>query len=169
MLTLRVLRLAVAAAALAWVAAAVAQTEEPALDDGYPPIEEGYLPVPVVTIYPGDAITDEMIEERPFPNAVRARQSVVEGRPPLIGKVARRTLQIGRPIPINAVAEPMLVTRGVPTQAIFRSGGIFITTIASPIRSGALGDYVQMRNIDSGKIIAGVVQADGTVLVGGGP
>lgn len=162
----RLLRLAALVAALAWAGAAPAQTEEPPLDE--PALEDGYLPVPVVTIYPGDAITQEMIEERPFPSAVRARQAVVEGRGPLIGKIARRTLYAGRPIPINAVTEPMLVTRGVPTQAIFRSGGILITTIASPVRSGALGDYVQMRNIDSGKMIAGIVQADGTVLVGGG-
>lgn len=136
--------------------------------DDRPSPEEGYLPVPVVTIYTGDTITDALIEERRFPTTVRIRQAVVEGRGPLIGKVARRTLLAGKPIPVNAVTEPMLVTRGVPAQAVFRSGGIFITTVALPVRSGSLGEYVQMRNMDSGQMIAGIVQADGTVLVGGG-
>jgi flagella basal body P-ring formation protein FlgA len=153
---------------LAACATAFAFAGAPARADA-PSLEDGYLPVPVVTIYTGDTITDALIEERQFPTAVRVRQAVVEGRAPLIGKIARRTLIAGKPIPINAVVEPMLVTRGVPAQAVFRSGGIFITTVALPVRSGSLGDYVQMRNMDSGQMIAGVVQADGTVLVGGGP
>lgn len=163
MLPTALLRLLLACAtAFASTAAATARADAPSLEDGY-------LPVPVVTIYTGDTITDALIEERQFPTAVRVRQAVVEGRAPLIGKVARRTLIAGKPIPVNAVVEPMLVTRGVPAQAVFRSGGIFITTVALPVRSGSLGDYVQLRNMDSGQMIAGVVQADGTVLVGGGP
>jgi len=145
---------------LAGIAGAAAQEADPLAD--------GTLPVPTVTIYTGDTITDAMIEERPFPQAVRDRMAVIEGRRPLIGKIARRTLLPGKPIPVNAVVEPMMVTRGVLTQAVFRSGGVLITAIVFPLRSGAIGDMIQLRNIDSGQIISGIVQADGTVLIGGG-
>jgi len=152
---------------IACTAAVMAAVAAAAATDGLSP-EDGYLPVPVVTIHTGETIDDAMIEERRFPTAVRVRMAVIEARGPLIGKVARRTLAPGKPIPISAVAEPLLVTRGVPTRAVFRSGGIHITAIAMPIRSGSLGEYVQLRNLDSGQLIAGTVQADGTVLVGGG-
>ena len=127
------------------------------------------FPVPRITIYPGEVITEAMLADKAFRARDYERAGVAATRETLIGKVARRTLIAGKPIPINAVVEPMLVTRGVPAQAVFRSGGIFITTVALPVRSGALGEYVQMRYLDSGQMIAGVVQADGTVLVGGGP
>lgn len=154
---------------LAAMAAALLGAVGAAAQSAAPTAEEGWLPVPAVTIYAGDTITDAMIEERQFPPAVLDRMAVIEGRGPLIGKIARRMLIAGKPIPVNAVTEPMLVTRGVPTQVVFRSGGVVITALAFPMRSGAMGDYIQMRNMDSGQIIAGIVQGDGTVLLGGAP
>jgi flagella basal body P-ring formation protein FlgA len=35
------------------------------------------------------------------------------------------------------------------------------------LQAGALGAMIQVRNIDSGKVIVGLVQADGSVRVGG--
>jgi flagella basal body P-ring formation protein FlgA len=160
----RLLALVAALAPLAAVGPAAAQEAAPDLAV----VADNLLPVPTITIYPGDTIAEAMIEDREFPPTVPPRNAVITGRQPLVGKIARRTLLPGKPIPVNAVAEPMLVTRGVPTQAVFQAGGITITALVFPVRSGSLGDYIQMRNIDSGKMIAGIVQADGTVLIGAG-
>jgi len=128
--------------------------------------QERVLPVPAVTIYPGDTIQDSMLRERSFPSGYRARLAVIEAPRAIVGKVARRTLLPGEPIPVNAVDDPKIVTRGVPTQVIFSEGGLTITTVASPLESGSLGEQIRVRNMDTGRIILGTVQADGKVRIG---
>lgn len=130
-------------------------------------LAEGYmLPVPAVTIYPGDIIQESMLKERDFPPNFRGRMAVVEAPLALIGKTARRTLLPGEAIPVNAVDDPKIVTRGVPTQVVFEENGLTITTLGSPLQSGSLGEQIRVRNIDTGRIILGVVQADGRVRIG---
>jgi flagella basal body P-ring formation protein FlgA len=125
------------------------------------------LPVPAATIYPGDHISEEMLTEKQFYVQAGRPHSFVEDPAPVIGKVARRTLVAGKPIPNNGFAEPNLLTRGVATEARFQSGGLSISTLVVPLQHGSLGSMVQARNVDSGQVISGVVQADGTLLVGG--
>ncbi len=125
------------------------------------------LPVPAVTIYPGDPISEEMLTEKQFYVQAGRPHSFVEDAAPVIGKVARRTLVAGKPIPNNAFSEPNLLSRGVATEAQFVSGGLTISALVVPLQNGALGSVVQARNVDSGQVITGVVQADGTLLVGG--
>ena len=67
---------------------------------------------------------------------------------------------------MNAVDDPKVVTRGVPTQVVFEENGLTITTIGSPLQSGSLGEQIRVRNIDTGRIILGVVQADGRIRIG---
>ena len=125
------------------------------------------LPVPAVTLYPGDVITDAHVVERMFRSGGRAPLVSIESRLAVIGKVARRTLLPGQPIPINAVDDPKLVKRGVPTQVVFRDSEMVITGIVEPLQSGALNETVKARNPDSGLMVVGVVQADGSIRVGG--
>lgn len=124
------------------------------------------LPVPAVTIYPGDTIKESMLKERSFLSTFRSRAAVIETPVQLIGKVARRTLLPGEAIPTNAVDDAQLVTRGSTTQIIFQEDGLTISAIGSPLQSGSLGEQIRVRNVDTGRIILGVVQADGTVRIG---
>ena len=125
------------------------------------------LPVPAATIYPGDHISEEMLTEKQFYVQAGRPHSFVEDAAPVIGKVARRTLVAGKPIPNNAFAEPNLLSRGVATEARFVAGGLTISALVVPLQNGALGGVVQARNVDSGQVISGIVQADGTLLVSG--
>lgn len=125
------------------------------------------LPVPAATIYPGDQISEEMLTEKQFYVQAGKPHAFVEDPAPVIGKVARRTLVAGKPIPNNAFSEPNLLTRGVATEALFVAGGLTISALVVPLQHGALGAVVQARNVDSGQVISGIVQADGTILVGG--
>lgn len=125
------------------------------------------LPVPTLTIYPGDEITDAMLIEQHFLPGTQAMYPVIAARSALLGKVARRTLLPGRLIPVNAVSEPELVKSGALTHAVFEEAGLSLTTIVLPLQSGSLGQLIQVRNVDSGQVIAGVVQTDGTIRVGG--
>lgn len=129
--------------------------------------EDLILPVPSVTIYPGDTIKESMLKDRIYPSNFRARSAVIESPVQLIGKVARRMLLPGEAIPTNAVDDARLVTRGVATQVVFQEEGLTISTMGSPLQSGSLGEQIRVRNIDTGRIIMGTVQADGTIRIGG--
>jgi flagella basal body P-ring formation protein FlgA len=125
------------------------------------------LPVPRVTLYPGDVISEEQLVGRAFIAHTVARASVVTEREALIGKVARRTLLPGQPVPVGGVRDPWVVNQGKPTVVVFEAGGLTITTSALALQNGGIGDLVSLRNLDSGNVIKGTVAPDGTVRVAG--
>jgi flagellar basal body P-ring formation protein FlgA len=128
--------------------------------------DERILPVPSVTIYPGDTINESMLKDRTFPENYRYRTAVVESPRVLAGKMARRTLLPGEPIPMSAVDDPKLVTRGTQAQIVFEEGGLSIMGTGIPLQSGTLGETIQVKNVDSGRIITGRVQSDGRIRIG---
>jgi len=126
------------------------------------------LPVPTVTIYPGDKILDNWIGEREFPaHSTYARGDVVTDRAVLVGKTSRRTLLPGKPIPPEVLSEPKVVVHGAKVRIIFAENGLMITAFGSALQSGSIGDSVSVRNLDSGLIVSGVIQTDGTIRVSG--
>lgn len=125
------------------------------------------LPVAAATIYPGELVTEAMLRDRDFPLGTSEKYPVVTSRLELTGKVARRTLIAGKLISRNAVTDPELVSRGTVVRAVFEDGGLTMSTSMLALQSGSLNALVQVRNIDSGKVVVGTVQADGTVRVGG--
>ncbi len=124
------------------------------------------LPVPKVTLYPGDFIRADHLVERTFNVRLTKDSPVHRKQDALIGKVVRRTLLPGKPIPINAVREPHLVIQGYTVQIVFQDGPLVITGYAVALQSGGSGDVVRVRNVDSGVIVSGAVQPDGAVRIG---
>ena len=125
------------------------------------------LPTAIVTIYPGQTISEAMLADRPFPAGTAAHYPIFADHMGLVGKVARRTLLAGKLIAMNAVGEADVVVRGTIVQATYRNDSLVITAPVLALQAGALNAAIQVRNVDSGKVIVGVVQADGSVLVGG--
>ncbi|MFC5069760.1 flagellar basal body P-ring formation chaperone FlgA [Flaviflagellibacter deserti] len=124
------------------------------------------VPVPGITIYPGDPITDEVLTDRRFRLSRRNLEAVVASREIMVGKIARRTLLPGQPVTFNAIEEPKLVRRGVPVRLIFIEGSLTIITYAEPLQTGSVGEIIRVRNTESGTVITGVVQKDGSIIVG---
>ncbi|GLR85191.1 flagella basal body P-ring formation protein FlgA [Bradyrhizobium iriomotense] len=127
--------------------------------------EERRLPVPAVTIRPGEVIKDEMVTERAFAPNLLGVALFIETRPTLVGRMARRTLLPGQPIPTNAVEDPWAVARGAIVKVIVEDSGLSIVTYGSALQSGAAGALIPVRNTDTGVIIRGIVQPDGTIKV----
>ncbi|MCA6123785.1 flagellar basal body P-ring formation protein FlgA [Bradyrhizobium sp. WSM 1704] len=127
--------------------------------------EERRLPVPAVTIRAGEVIKDEMITERAFAPNLLGVALFIDARPTLVGRMARRTLLPGQPIPSNAVEDPWAVARGAIVKVIVEDSGLSIVTYGSALQSGAVGALVPVRNTDTGVIIRGIVQPDGTIKV----
>lgn len=123
------------------------------------------LPVAAVTIHPGEVINQEMLTQRAFAPNLLGVALFVEGQPGLLGRMARRTLLPGQPIPVNAVEEPWAVLRGAAVKIIVEDNGLSIVAYGSALQSGAAGSLIPVRNVDTGVIIRGIVEADGSVKV----
>lgn len=125
------------------------------------------LPVPLTVIYPGEVIDESMIVERSVAAPRVGRYLMVPEKSALVGKVARRTLLPGRPVPAIAVEIPDLVARGAAVRIVFHEGGLMIQAQATALEPGSAGDLIRVRNRGSGRTLDATVQADGTVRVGG--
>ncbi len=132
-----------------------------------PPAQEVMLPVVAGIVAPGETITDAMLMDKAFPAHVTSQYPVAVSRAQLVGKVARRVLMAGHAVPVAAVGDAKLVTRGVATELRFEQDGLLITAVGVPLDSATAGTMVRLKNLDSGKIVTGVVQPDGSVKVGG--
>ncbi len=124
------------------------------------------LPVPVATIYAGDVIKPTMLRDQTFPENYRPRQPVVESAARAVGKIARRTLLPGETIPSLALDEAKLVTRGAPAMIVFEEHGVAISTQGIALANAAVNEAVSVRNAATGRVVQGIVQADGRVRTG---
>jgi flagella basal body P-ring formation protein FlgA len=108
-----------------------------------------------------------MLVDRAFRSGSAEQAVATTSSDGLIGKVARQTLLPGRPVTQAALREPHAITQGQAALVIFQSGALTITGSAIALQSGATGDVVSVRNVDSGRIIKGTIGSDGAVHVGG--
>ncbi|MEQ1954277.1 flagellar basal body P-ring formation chaperone FlgA [Mesorhizobium sp. CN2-181] len=123
--------------------------------------------VPNRVIYPGETLAAEALKEVILAEGKVPPANVVIVLAGLEGKVAKRTLLPGRYVQANALREAYLVEKGVPVEMVFVAGSLSISATAVTLEPGAVGDVVKVRNIDSGKVVSGIVMADGTVRIGG--
>ncbi len=126
------------------------------------------LPVPTITIYPGDAIKDGWLVDRAFPPSAPSRGDFVSERETIVGKIARRTLLPGAPIPLNAVSAPKIVVNGAKVRIVFEEGVLSISTYGAALQDGCAGEIISLRNLETGLTVSGTVQADGSVRLSGG-
>lgn len=120
--------------------------------------------VPLEPIYPGQPVSQDLIVNVVI-KRFRASEAIVSDRRLLEGKVARLPLHAGRPIPLRSIADPPLVKAGKPTAASYVVGNLKIRAIVVVLQDGIVGELVRARNSDSGKVVAGTVQSDGSILV----
>lgn len=122
--------------------------------------------VPNRVIYPGETVTANalaavtLLEGKVHPDGAAVALQDLDG------KVAKRTLLPGRYVPVSALREAYLVEKGASVDVYFVAGNLTITMSAVTLESGAAGDQVKVRNPESGKVLSGIVMADGTVRVG---
>ena len=123
------------------------------------------LPVPSAVIYPGQIILDRGMGTAKFSIPGAKLGSYVVEEAMLTDKIAKRTLLPNQPILLSDLKSPDLVRAGVPTPMVYREGGVFISSLGTPLASAAEGEKIRVRNIDSGLTISGVVAADGSIGV----
>jgi flagella basal body P-ring formation protein FlgA len=124
------------------------------------------IPVPKNIIYAGQIVSPNLLRNRKVPVSYLNRFSVISQYSEVVGKVAKVTLVPSKPIPTNYLSEPDIVKVNKRTVIHFRSGALLITAEVMPLNAAKVGDSVRARNIQTGVIVHGVAQANGTILAG---
>jgi flagella basal body P-ring formation protein FlgA len=113
------------------------------------------LPAPARDIARGDIITEDDIEFREHVGPDAAR--FLSDADFIIGKEARRPLVKGAPLRAGDLHAPIIMKRGATATIVLEAPGLRLTQIASALESGAIGDLIRFRNINSGAEIRAVV------------
>jgi flagella basal body P-ring formation protein FlgA len=121
--------------------------------------------VPRAVIYPGDVISADALIERKIQRDDTSPATFGESADDVVGKVARRTLLPGELIPSSAVRRQDAVTQGRRYKIKYESESLSIVGVVVALKSGAVGDTIQVRNPDSGVIINARVEPDQTLAV----
>jgi flagella basal body P-ring formation protein FlgA len=124
----------------------------------------GTAVVPERTIYPGEELLAELLREVEVTNP-NLRGGYAEVTSEVLGKVTTRTLLPGRTIPVAALRDSWAVERGKTVPLIFSGNGLTITAMGTPLENAAIGDFIRVRNIESGIIISGTVMENGSIQV----
>lgn len=123
--------------------------------------------VPGITIYPGDTIADAALVDRHVRISDAQLEAYKTRRADLAGRIARRTLLAGQLVPVDAIREPFAVKQGQVVPITYTSGALSIVGLGSPLKSGAIGDVVGVRNVETGIVVTGRIMPDGTIAVDG--
>jgi flagellar basal body P-ring formation protein FlgA len=137
-----------------------------ALFGAAPVLAQEVVLIPNRVIYPGETVDLAVLKEVKLKPGKVIPPAVVFRLPEIEGKVAKRTLLPGRYIPATSLREAWLVEQGASVQVTFVAGSLTISASAVTLQSGAAGDFIKVRNIDSGKVFSGTVMADGSIRVG---
>jgi flagella basal body P-ring formation protein FlgA len=105
--------------------------------------------------------SDVMVERRPKaevgPDAA-VRDSVV-------GMQARRQLRSGQALRVPDLGKPDLVTRDQNVTLIYDTAGLYLTMRGKAMEGGTEGDVVNVMNLQSKRIVPGVVTGRGQVSI----
>lgn len=83
----------------------------------------------------------------------------------VVGMQLRRSLRPGEIVSPNALQAPSLVERGQEIVLVAESGGIRVTLRAEALEGGAAGERIQVRNLNSRRIVEAEVIGKNTARV----
>ncbi len=83
----------------------------------------------------------------------------------VVGQEARSTLYAGRPILVDNIGPPALVTRNQIVLLVFERNGLSITTEGRSLERGGVGDQIRIMNLTSRATLFGQVNPDRSVTV----
>lgn len=120
--------------------------------------------VPTRAVARGEVLREQdvAVERRPK-SALQA--DIVRDRAVAIGMAAQQALRPGQVIRDADLTRPQLVKRGEPVMIVYEVPGITLTARGKAEENGSLGDTVNVLNVQSKRVIQGVVTASGQVKV----
>lgn len=82
-----------------------------------------------------------------------------------IGRVAMRDIAAGSTLNASQLKAPQVVRRGQSVTLSLASGSVAVRVAGTALRDGTLGERIPVRNVNSKRVVEGVVLADGVVEV----
>ena len=146
---------------IVWVVAVLATNLRPAYA-----AQPSRVPVLLQTVYPGQSVDASMLSWQMWTGDPRHLHGMARNFEDLLGLVARRTLLPGKPIHLSSMRRPNAVRHGQLVTLIFSGHAISIQGRGIALKSGRIGDWVEVRNIDSGRSVFGQIESGG-VRIGG--
>jgi flagella basal body P-ring formation protein FlgA len=125
------------------------------------------LPVPRATIYPGQILSADDMSSRQFRVTSQSVLGIATEAGDIIGKQARRRLLAGKPVPMSALEDPILIKRGSQAIAIYEDSGLSISIQVQALEDGSENDMILVRVSDTGKVLHARVKLDGSLALGG--
>lgn len=120
------------------------------------------VPVPVRRLMPDDIVRPEDVEMVDLPWARVNAYAVTEAEG-LVGMQVRRMLSPGRPVQVQSVQPPIIISRGERVTIQLSYGTLELSAEGKAISDAHLGQEVRVVNLSSNKTIVGVARADGLV------
>ena len=113
---------------------------------------------------PGEAVGagDFTVQAR---DATRLVSGVIADPAQAVGRVARRPLLAGSVLSSADVASAVRIRNGDSVDLVSRSGGIEVRVAGRALGSAGENERLNVENLSSRKIVQGVVDASGAVLV----
>jgi flagellar basal body P-ring formation protein FlgA len=111
----------------------------------------------------GDVLksSDVIVERRP-----RAEIGTEPaGRERAVGMQARRQLHAGQALRVADLSKPDLVTRDQNVTLIYETAGLYLTIRGKAMDNGTEGDVVSVMNLQSKRVVSGVVIGRGQVAI----
>ncbi|MFZ5689931.1 MAG: flagellar basal body P-ring formation chaperone FlgA [Pseudomonadota bacterium] len=112
----------------------------------------------------GDVLraSDLAIERRP---KAQIQADTIRDADAAIGMAAQQALRAGQTIRSADLMRPQLVKRGEPVMMRYEAPGIVLTVRGKAEEDGSLGDTINILNIQSKRVIQGVVSGPGQITV----
>lgn len=112
----------------------------------------------------GDLVTaaDVRIERKPKSRAPEALALA-----DVVGLEAKRALRAGQTLRDEDLARPQYVQRGAFVTLIYTTDGLTLSLKAKALGAGSSGDVVSVQNLQSKRVVAGVVTGPSEVTVSG--
>jgi len=82
-----------------------------------------------------------------------------------IGQAARRQLRPGQPIQISDLMKPNIVQRNDTVTLVYEAPGLVLTLRGQAQEAGALGDTISVLNAQTKRVVQGVINGPGRVMV----
>lgn len=126
---------------------------------------KAYGPAWVLTsnVAPGSVLTADDATESEVDWAAN-NTPVVANPDQWVGQVASRQLVAGQALRQNMVRAPQLFRAGAQVKVMAQGPGYAVTSAGQAMSAGGAGDSVRIR-MSNGRIVGGIVGADGTVEV----